>query len=81
MKKNEIISDHGTHAVASAKKDLMKILKQLRTSRVFMMMPGRKHKSFRTLKTNLIKTIKQDELKEWILDHYYPVQFESNFTV
>lgn len=78
---NKITSDSGKHAPASAKKDLMKILKQLCTSRVFEIVPGRTHKSFRTLKTNLIKTIKQDELRDWILDHYYPIQFESNFTV
>lgn len=80
-KDNNIDPDSGTHAAASAKKDLMKIVKQLCTSRVFEIAPGRKHKSFRTLKTNLIRTIKEDELKEWILDHYYPIQFESTFTV
>ena len=75
-----ITLDNGKHTAASAKKDLTKIMKQLRTSRVFEFIPERRHKSFKKLKRNLIKAIKEGELKEWILDHYYPIEFESNIT-
>ena len=76
-KDNNVPSDRGAHAVKSAKKDLTKIIKQLASSKVFKIIPGRKHKSFRTLKTNLIRTLNRKELTEWILDHYYPIQVHS----
>lgn len=78
---NSISMDRGTHAVRSAKKDLAKIQKQLTSSQVFTLIPGRQHKSFKNLKTNMIRTLKKQEVTDWILDHYYPIQFESNFTV
>lgn len=78
---NNIYIDHGAHSVRSAKKDLAKIQKQLTSSQVFTLIPGRQHKAFKNLKTNMIRTLKKTELTDWILDHYYPIQFESNFTV
>ena len=80
-KDNSISMDCGTHAVRSAKKDLAKIQKQLTSSQVFTLVPDRQHKSFKNLKTNMIRTLMKQELTDWILDHYYPIQFESNFTV
>ena len=72
-KDNNISSDRGAHAVKSAKKDLARIYTQLTSSQVFEIIPGRQHRAFRNLKTNLIRTIKKKELTEWILDHFYPL--------
>ena len=65
--------------VRSSKKDIAKVQKQLTSSQVFTLTPGRQHKSFKNLKTNLIRTLKKQEVTDWILDHYYPIEFESNF--
>ena len=78
---NTISKDRGTHTMRSAKKDLTKIQKQLTSAQVFTLIPGRQHKSLKNLKTNMIRTLKKQELTDWILDHYYPIQFESKFTV
>ena len=62
----------------SAKKDLARIYTLLTSSQVFEIIPGRQHRAFRNLKTNLIRTIKKKELTEWISDNFYPLQYESN---
>ena len=55
---NGISMDHGTHTVRSSKKDIAKVQKQLTSSQVFTLTPGRQHKSFKNLKTNLIRTLR-----------------------
>lgn len=80
-KDNDISADRGAHAIKSADKDLAKIQKQLTSSKVFEILPGRKHRTFKNLKTNLIRTLKKKDLTEWIIYHYYPIQLESNFTL
>ena len=80
-KDNSVSMDRGAHAVKSTKKDLAKMYKQLTSSQVFTLIPGRQHKSFKNLKTNMIRTLKKQELTDWILDHYYPIQFKSKFTL
>ena len=58
------------HAKKSSAKDLKKIVKLLQQQKVFRKTRGRKHKSFNKLKTNLIRTIKEDKLKEWMMEHF-----------
>ena len=74
---NHISSDRGSHAPKSADKDLQKIIKQLTSSQAFKVIPGRNHKSFRNFRTNMIRSLKKEDVKEWIFDHYYPIQVDS----
>ena len=57
------------HSKRSSAKDLGKIVKQLHQEKVFDISPGRKHKSFKMLKANLIQILEESQLKEWMINH------------
>ena len=60
----------GSHSTRSSTKDLKEIVSILQKQQVFQKIQGRKHKSFKNLKTNLIKTIDEHNLKEWMTEHF-----------
>lgn len=60
----------GSHSQKSSEKDLKKVVKLLQQQKVFQNTRGRKHKSFKKLKTNLIRVIKEDKLKEWMMERF-----------
>lgn len=69
-KQHHVPAPSGSHSKKSSAKDLKKIVKLLQQQQVFRQTRGRRHKSFKTLKTNLIRTIDEDKLKEWIMEHF-----------
>ena len=66
-------SESSTHTARSSKKDLDKIVKELVKAEVFSTIPRRKHKSFSTIKANLIRTLNESVFKQWMIDHYASV--------
>ena len=69
-KQDNVTPPSGSHSEKSNAKDLKKIINILHQQQVFQQKDGRKHKSFTKLKTNLIRSIKEDELKDWMIEHY-----------
>ena len=67
---NDVPEESGAHSMKSNEKDLHKVVNQLVKSRVFDIIPGRKHKSFPNIKTNYIRTLPEQGLKDWMIDHY-----------
>ena len=65
---HHVPSISGSHSKKSSEKDLLKIVQLLQAERVMKIIPRRKHNSFKKLKPNLIQTLKEDKLKEWIID-------------
>ena len=72
---NEVCYKSGAHSTRSNKPDLKKVINELVKSEVFSIKPGRTHKSFSNLQTNYIKKLKS--LKDWMIDHYATVHFDS----
>ena len=64
-----VASISGKHAEKSALKDLHQIVEQLVESDV-LDDGSRTHKSFVKLKTNLIRTLPERDLKDWILNNF-----------
>ena len=67
---NNVPDESGHHSKRSSEKDLHKIVNQLVKSRVFDIIPGRRHKSFPHLQMNYITSLSKKHLKEWMIDHY-----------
>lgn len=67
---NNVPAESGAHSKKSSEKDLCKIINQLVKSQVFDIVPGWKHKSFSNLKTNYIKTLSEQNLKDWMIKYY-----------
>ena len=61
------------HTTRSREKDLHRVIKELVESKVFGIIPERKHKSFGNMKTNLISTLSEADFKKWMIDHYTTV--------
>ena len=61
------------HTTRSREKDLHKVIKELVGSKVFGIIPERKHRSFGNMKTNLIRTLSEADFKKWMIDHYATV--------
>ncbi len=76
-KVNNVPAESGAHSTRSSEKDLHKIIKQLAKSKVFNVTPGRRHKSFANLKTNYIRSVSENKLKEWMVDRYASILLES----
>ena len=74
---NNVPDVSGHHSVRSSEKDLCRVINQLVKSEVFDTKPGRTHKSFPNMKTNSIRTLSEKELKQWMIDRYATVLFES----
>ena len=61
----------GKHSTKSAKKDLWEVVNQLILCQKDIFTPTpQKHRSFKTLKTNLIKTLDEESLKEWMRERF-----------
>ena len=58
----------GSHSKKSITKDLHQVVEQLRSANVFD--TTHMHKSFGKIKSNLIRTISLEDLKEWIIANY-----------
>ena len=70
----------GKHSTKSAKKDLWEVVNQLILCQEDIFTPTpQKHCSFKTLKTNLIKTLELDEesLKEWMRERFSATQLPN----
>ena len=67
---NNVPAVSGVHSHKAADKDLHKVIKQLVKSEVFDIKPGRKHKSFRNIKTNSIRSLSKKQLQTWMVEHY-----------
>ena len=52
---------------------MRRVIKELAESKVFDIIPERKHKSFGNMKTNLISTLSEADFKKWMIDHYATV--------
>ena len=50
-----------------------RVIKELVESKVFGIIPERKHKSFVNMKTNLISTLSEADFNKWMIDHYETV--------
>lgn len=74
---NNVPAESGAHSKKSSEKDLHKVVNQLVKSRVFNIVPGRKYKSFPNIKTNYIRTLSEQDLKDWMIMHYANVLFQS----
>ena len=70
---SNVPAESGAHTTRSSEKDLLKIIKELAKPKVFSTIPGRKHKSFCSMKTNLIRSLSELDLKKWMIDHYATV--------
>ncbi len=68
-KENHVGEESGAHTNKSSVKDMSKILEELLKMDVFKKEPGRKHNSFQNLKPNLIKTLDEGQLNEWMYQH------------
>ena len=64
---NGVRGESDTHTRRSTLVDF-KTLQQMQKPEVFDYRPGRKHRNFPTLSSNLIKTISHANLKEWMQD-------------
>ena len=67
---NNVPDESGQHSERSNEKDLHKIIDQLVKSRVFDVIPGRKHKLFPRMQRNYINSLSEAHLKEWMIEHY-----------
>ena len=74
---NNVPQVSGHHSVRSSEKDLCRVINELVKSEVFDTKPGRTHKSFPNMKTNYIRTLSEKDLKQWMIDQYATVLFES----
>ena len=75
---NKVPSESGAHSKKSSEKDLNKIINQLVKSKVFDIIPGQKHKSYPNIKTNCIRTLPEQDLKDWMIKHYANILLESH---
>ena len=73
---NNVPAESGAHSKKSIEKDLHKVVNQLVKSRVFNILPSQKHKSFPNIKTNYIRTLSKQDLKDWMITHYANVLLE-----
>jgi hypothetical protein len=59
----------GSHTHKASVPDELKILKDLRELRPFLIQPGRAHSSFPSISTNPLATLNTGEFKTWLLRH------------
>lgn len=56
----------GKHSVRNKAKDFTKVLKQLLEAEVFTSKRKRNHKSFKKFQMNSTRSVKCDDLKQWM---------------
>ena len=61
-----IREEKGFHTCTSEKKDLSMLVSQLTSSQVFANKPSRKHRSFPTLKCNVMRSVNRSRLNKWM---------------
>ena len=60
----------GAHSRATYDKDLSIIVREIsERSKVFSIVPGRKHATFKSVQMNIIGRVKYDNLKSWMIMH------------
>ena len=67
---HHVPADSASHSKKSSAKDLNKVVKVLQQQNVFQNIGRREHKSFRSMKTYLIRTVQEDKLKEWVIEKF-----------
>ena len=72
-----VLEPSGKHSNKMKRRDLEAIVKQLLESAVFDK-SHKKHKSFLTMKTNLIRTLKEKEVKEWMIERFTILNMQPN---
>lgn len=60
----------GKHSDKAKRADLDSIVKQLLESSVFDSSLTKKHNSFSTMKTNLIRTVEEQYVKDWMVERF-----------
>ena len=70
MKSVILTENHSTiRTTKSSKMDEELILKELANCKVFDYVPGRVHRGFKSIQTNVVQTIKADLLFKWLQQH------------
>ena len=65
---NNVSIESGAHTSHSTSSDLNKLVRQLRNSAVFDTKPGRQHRTFPKLTTNLVTKVSKAKLLHWMHD-------------
>ena len=69
----------GWHTHKSDDRDLMMVLNELMTSKVFISSDGRTHKSFKKFKSNVFNSIDRVKFDSWIDQNFKKLRLSSNF--
>lgn len=75
---NHVVSANGAHHSPSYKQDLNLILEELQQTKVFDIVPNRKHKSFKNPK-NMLHAKSFDEIAAWVSEHLKKRYCVQNF--
>lgn len=67
---NHVPSVSGAHSKRPSDKDKLKVLEQLMQMDPFQPKDGRKHNSFKNMRTNLIRTLDKDKLMDWLVQQF-----------
>jgi hypothetical protein len=66
---NNITTGNGLHKARSQENDLRIVVKQLQDNKVFDPNLKNINESFRHMSTNLIRTLDETKVKDWMIDH------------
>ena len=66
---NGITTSNGLHKVKSQEIDMHKVVKQLLDIQAYNPNIKKINKSFKHMSTNLIRTLDEATMKEWMVDH------------
>ena len=69
-KQHHVSVPSGHHSKKSISKDLKEILRILQNQEVFKQKEGRRHKSFCKLQRNIIRQIREVDLKDWMIQRF-----------
>ena len=69
-KEHVVPAQSGAHSERSNEKDLKKILKLLQQVRPFQTIEGRKYKSFTNLRPNMIRSLDEQAVKDWMIKRF-----------
>ena len=64
---NDVATISNAHTARSMVKDLNIVIKELQELQAFKPMSNKVHRSFKSLSTNLIRTLNEKTLKEWMV--------------
>ena len=69
-KEHVVPAQSGAHSERSNDRDLKKILKLLQQVRPFQSTEGRKYKSFTNLRPNMIRSLDEQAVKDWMIKDF-----------